>query len=62
MPDPVTTAAAQLPPDVATLTSLGLYTAIAVGLIWVAHIGLDRALGFGLKYGTRFYDTHLGRV
>lgn len=30
-------------------------------LIWTAHIGLDRALGFGLKYPTAFGDTHLGR-
>lgn len=28
-------------------------------LIWTAHIGLDRMLGFGLKYPTRFADTHL---
>ena len=28
-------------------------------LIWIAHIGLDRMLGFGLKYPTRFNDTHL---
>jgi hypothetical protein len=26
------------------------------------HIGMDRALGFGLKYETDFKDTHLGRV
>jgi hypothetical protein len=30
-------------------------------LIWVAHIGMDRALGYGLKYATGFGDTHLGR-
>ena len=35
---------------------------LAVALIWVAHIGLDRALGFGLKYPSAFGDTHLGRV
>ncbi len=35
---------------------------LAVPLIWVAHIGLDRALGFGLKYPSAFGDTHLGRV
>ena len=28
-------------------------------LIWTAHIGLDRMLGFGLKYPTEFRDTHL---
>jgi hypothetical protein len=31
-------------------------------LIWTAHIGLDRMLGFGLKYPTGFRDTHLGRM
>ena len=33
-----------------------------VALIWGAHIGIDRALGYGLKYATAFKDTHLGRV
>jgi hypothetical protein len=33
----------------------------AAGLILIAHIGLDRALGYGLKYSTAFGDTHLGR-
>lgn len=28
-------------------------------LIWLAHIGLDRMLGYGLKYPTHFQDTHL---
>jgi hypothetical protein len=32
------------------------------GLIWTAHIGMDRMLGFGLKYPTNFKDTHLQRV
>jgi hypothetical protein len=32
------------------------------GLIWLAHIGMDRMLGFGLKYETRFNETHLQRV
>ena len=31
----------------------------SLSLIWIAHIGLDRMLGFGLKYPTRFKDTHL---
>lgn len=34
----------------------------AAGLILIAHIGLDRALGYGLKYSTAFGDTHLGRT
>jgi hypothetical protein len=29
--------------------------------IWLAHIGFDRALGFGLKYASGFRDTHLSR-
>ncbi len=33
-----------------------------LALIWLAHIGLDRALGFGLKYGSGFADTHLGQL
>ncbi|RRH88687.1 DUF4260 family protein [Variovorax beijingensis] len=36
--------------------------AVAGGLIWCAHIGLDRALGWGLKYGAGFGSTHLGRI
>jgi hypothetical protein len=35
---------------------------ISIGLIWAAHIGADRALGFGLKYGAGFGLTHLGRI
>lgn len=31
-------------------------------LIWVAHIGLDRALGYGLKYPESFHATHLGQI
>ena len=34
----------------------------AIALIWVAHIGFDRLLGYGLKYPTAFVDTHLGRI
>jgi hypothetical protein len=30
--------------------------------MWFAHIGMDRAIGYGLKYPTAFGDTHLGRV
>lgn len=36
--------------------------AAQLALIWLAHIGLDRMLGYGLKYPTGFKDTHLGRV
>lgn len=33
-----------------------------IALIWLAHIGIDRALGFGIKYPTVFPDTHLQHV
>lgn len=35
---------------------------LAIGLIWSAHIGMDRMIGYGLKYPTEFKDTHLNRV
>jgi uncharacterized protein DUF4260 len=34
--------------------------AVALGLIWLAHIGLDRLIGYGLKYDDDFKHTHLG--
>jgi Domain of unknown function (DUF4260) len=40
----------------------GVPAAAAGGLIWIAHIGFDRALGYGLKYPTGFGDSHLGRI
>lgn len=36
--------------------------AVAVALVWLVHIGVDRAIGYGLKYPTAFRDTHLQRV
>jgi hypothetical protein len=36
--------------------------AIELALVWLAHIGADRALGYGLKYPSAFKDTHLQRV
>jgi hypothetical protein len=35
---------------------------LPLAAIWVAHIGFDRLLGYGLKYPTTFKDTHLHRV
>ncbi|WP_084508003.1 DUF4260 domain-containing protein [Mesorhizobium sp. WSM3224] len=37
-------------------------TIAAVALIWIAHIAIDRALGYGLKLSSGFQDTHLGRI
>lgn len=36
--------------------------AMHLALIWSAHIGIDRALGYGLKYDAGFSFTHLGRI
>jgi Domain of unknown function (DUF4260) len=41
---------------------LGSPTGVQVALIWLAHIGIDRALGFGIKYPTVFQDTHLQHI
>ena len=49
-----------------TLMVTGFATAsplvLSIAIIWLAHIGLDRALGFGLKYSAGFGFTHLGRI
>lgn len=37
----------------------GQMTWIPYLLIWSAHIGMDRALGYGLKYPDSFKQTHL---
>jgi hypothetical protein len=41
---------------------LGRWQIFPFALIWIAHIGLDRFLGYGLKYPTHFKDTHLQHV
>ena len=50
----------------AVVGALGMIIAspvvVAVALIWFAHIGMDRTVGYGLKYPTSFKDTHLQRV
>ena len=35
---------------------------VVVGAILIAHVGMDRLFGYGLKYPTAFRDTHLGRI
>ena len=37
-------------------------TLLKLALIWLAHIGVDRGVGYGLKYPSGFKDTHLQRV
>jgi hypothetical protein len=45
---------------------LGLWLAapalVMAGAVLVAHTGIDRVFGYGLKYPTSFKDTHLGRL
>lgn len=36
--------------------------AVSLALVWFAHIGMDRLVGYGLKYASGFKYTHLGRV
>jgi len=36
--------------------------AFAVSTVWLAHIALDRMLGYGLKLATGFSDTHMGPI
>ena len=36
--------------------------ALSVAIIWAAHAGFDRLLGYGLKYPGAFTETHLGRI
>lgn len=33
--------------------------AVLIALIWLAHIGVDRLFGYGLKFESGFRDTHL---
>jgi hypothetical protein len=40
----------------------GVDVVVSLGLIWLAHIGFDRAIGYGLKYADRFTHTHLGAL
>ncbi len=51
-------------PAVLALCALLLHAhgALAVALIWANHIGVDRLLGYGLKYADGFGYTHLGRI
>jgi hypothetical protein len=41
---------------------LGQHLAILIALIWIAHVGFDRAMGYGLKYAGGFRNTHLGLI
>ncbi|MBC8076978.1 MAG: DUF4260 domain-containing protein [Chloroflexales bacterium] len=41
---------------------LGSPLGVQLALIWLAHIGMDRTVGYGLKYADSFKHTHLGEV
>jgi hypothetical protein len=40
----------------------GLPVLVLAGAVLLAHSGMDRLAGYGLKYSTAFGDTHLGRI
>lgn len=42
--------------------SLGQPMVLSISLIWLAHIGMDRTLGYGLKEAQGFKFTHLGNL
>jgi Domain of unknown function (DUF4260) len=41
---------------------LGARGLVPAALIWTNHIAIDRLLGYGLKYPSRFGWTHLGPI
>jgi hypothetical protein len=42
--------------------AIGSVPMTAAGAILVAHSGMDRMMGYGLKLPSSFKDTHLGRI
>jgi hypothetical protein len=42
--------------------ALGSALFLHVAIVWLFHIAVDRALGYGLKRSSGFRDTHLGRI
>lgn len=42
--------------------AIGSVPVAAAGAILVAHSGMDRMMGYGLKLPSSFKDTHLGRI
>ncbi|MFD2625062.1 DUF4260 domain-containing protein [Salibacterium salarium] len=51
-------------PAVILMSGLLVHNSISlmISLIWVAHIGMDRMMGYGLKYPSKFQDTHFDRI
>lgn len=50
------------PAFLAAIGLWGLPALLPIACVWVAHIGIDRALGYGLKSEAAFGVTHLGRI
>ena len=50
----------------AVLLAFGFFAAqplaVSIALIWFTHIGMDRMIGYGLKYHDSFENTHLSHV
>jgi Domain of unknown function (DUF4260) len=50
----------------ALLTGWGVFAdsslLLALGAVWLAHVGVDRLAGYGLKYADGFHHTHLGVI
>ena len=43
--------------------TLGINVVVSLGLILLAHIGMDQMMGFGYKYAdAEFSDTHISRL
>ena len=51
-------------PATLAVSALLLHTPalVPVALIWINHIGVDRLMGYGLKYPAGFAWTHLGKL
>jgi hypothetical protein len=56
------TAHSYIGPALLAVVMIGTSGTLAVPMIWAAHSGFDRLLGYGLKYPNAFRDTHLGPI
>ncbi len=50
------------PVTLVAVALLGFPWALPAALIFAAHIGIDRAIGYGLKLPSGFKNTHLGTI
>lgn len=47
---------------VATGLATDVRPVLTAGLVLAAHVGMDRAAGYGLKFASGFKDTHMQRL